>query len=59
MLFISIKESTFKYIPPSESIKLFSMETKTCYNLLLLVSANFFSDISFYYIKHSYLLLEF
>ena len=25
MLFISIKESTLKYIPPSESIKLFSM----------------------------------
>ena len=58
MLFISIKESTFKYIPPSESIKLFFMETKAYYNLLLLVSANFFS-ISFYYIKHSYLLLEF
>ena len=53
MLFISIKESTVKYIPLSESVKLFSMQTKAFCNLLKSVS-----DTNIYFIKSKYLLLQ-
>ena len=47
MLFISIKESTVKYIPPSVSIKLFLWKP----NLLVI-----FSDINIYFITSNKLI---